>query len=72
MVNKSILNKNKGQQIDCIVNTMIMAVMIVNFLQMCFMNSVQTTSRLIHHCINLFLIKVVNFSHQLGNFQVWI
>lgn len=25
MVNKSILNKNKGQQIDCIVNTMIMA-----------------------------------------------
>lgn len=29
MVNKSILNKNKGQQIDCIVNTMIMAVVIV-------------------------------------------
>lgn len=39
MVNKSILNKNKGQQIDCIVNTMIMAVVIVNFLQMCFMNT---------------------------------
>lgn len=30
MVNKSILNKNKGQQIDCIVNT-IMAVVIVFF-----------------------------------------
>lgn len=67
MVNKSILNKNKGQQIDCIVNTMIMAVVIVFF-----PSDVQITSRLIHHCINLFLIKVVNFSHQLGNFQVRI
>lgn len=31
VLNKSILNKNKGQQIDCIVNTMIMAVVIVFF-----------------------------------------
>lgn len=31
VLNKSILNKNKGQRIDCIVNTMIMAVVIVFF-----------------------------------------